>query len=219
MERSVEPSCSGYRHRELVDFIGLIKCICLSWWRRCNKPDSVLEELLAYFVVKGLFIPCQIKYSSFIKATSHFFKRISLHPLSFGGHHHPEFEAKTCTTYMNFINEEQECSVLVGRGSLNTDRSIHFFSSEQFVQGQCHLPGPVSRTFVISAWLEFLFLLLVTEPWFSFGNRLFFLPVWAMQAEWLCFKAPGVGWWPKVVLVNFSSLSPIPSHSWVGQVT
>lgn len=58
MERSVEFLCSGYRYRELVDFIGLIKCICLLWWRRCNKLDLVLEELLDYFVVKGLFIFC-----------------------------------------------------------------------------------------------------------------------------------------------------------------
>lgn len=50
------------------------------------------------------------------------------------------------------------------------------------------------------------FLLLVIEPWFSFGNHPIFLLAWVVQVGWPCSKVSGVGWWPKVVLVGLSSL-------------
>lgn len=93
---------------------------------------------------------------------------------------------------------------------------IHpLLQSRAFIQGQGrgHAPGPVSSIFVISACLEpfppasgggFG----GGKPWFSCGKHLFFLPICVAQVEWPCFKAPGVKWGLKVMLVSPSSLGP-----------
>ena len=92
--------------------------------------------------------------------------------------------------------------------------------SRAFIQGQGrgYAPGPVSSIFVISACLEpfppasgggFG----GRKPRFSCGKHLFFLPIWVAQVEWPCFKAPGVKWGLKVMLVSPSSLGPTTSHS------
>lgn len=76
----------------------------------------------------------------------------------------------------------------------------HPWSSLYFI---CHfcLPWALSSRF----WLQHL--------GFSYGDHLFFLPIWVAQVEWPCFKAPGVNWWLKGILVSPSSLDPTTSHS------
>ena len=92
---------------------------------------------------------------------------------------------------------------------------IHLLlQSWAFIQCPCHTPGPVSSLFVISACLlPFPPASGLQHLGFPYGDHLFFLPIWVAQVEWPCFKAPGVNWWLKGILVSPSSLDPTTSHS------